>query len=121
MSLTSFQMTSCETRELHPDAQLRTHYYRNSFKDVLAAVQKLAEKAALDVRDINETHGEIYLLGNGFDAIMTVAQITPIESGVDLKINYFSFVGLDRPKKKALELYKNLDALLKFKGVSLHP
>lgn len=121
MSLSSFFASTCETRELHLDAQLRTRYYRNSFKDVVAAFEQIAKTEQLDVRDVNHVHGEIYLLGNGFDCIVTVAQISPIESGIDLKINYFSFTGMGRPKKKAIELYKRLDALLKFKGVSLHP
>ncbi|MFH0993677.1 MAG: hypothetical protein V1761_04940 [bacterium] len=121
MSLMSFFQTYCETRELHPDAVLRTHYYRNGFRDCVTALEKLAEKDRLEVRDVNQTHGEVYLLGNGFDCIVTIAQITPIESGIDLKVNYFSFAGLGRPKKKVVELYKYLDSALKFKGVSLHP
>jgi hypothetical protein len=121
MSISSFFATSCETRELHLDPELRTHYYRNSFRDVAAAFEMLAGKERFDVKSVDPIHGEIYLIGDGFDAIVTVAQINPIESGIDLKINYFSFTGLGRPKKKAIALFKTLDAHLKFKGVSLHP
>jgi len=121
MAISSFFRPSEETRELHSDAQLRTRYYRNSFKDCLSVIEKLASHLKLDVRDVNEKHGEIYLLGNGYDVIMTVIQVTPIESGVDMKINYFSFIGLGRPQKKVMEIYRYLDSQLKFKGVSLHP
>jgi len=121
MSIASFFQTTCETRELHPDAELRTRYYRNGFKDVVAAFEKLANQESLEVRNVDQIHGEIYLIGNGFDCIVTVAQITPIESGVDFKINWFGVTGLGRPKKKAVALFKSLNALLKFKGVSLHP
>ena len=121
MSLASFFSSTCETRELHADAQLRTRYYRNSFKDVVTAFEKIAQEEQYDLRDVNQTHGEIYLLANGFDMIATVSQITPIESGIDFKINYFGFAGFGRPKAKAVALYKKLDSFLKFKGVSLHP
>jgi hypothetical protein len=121
MGIASFFDTTCETRELHADAQLRTRYYRNNFDHCVEAIRKLAELHALDLREINKTHGEIYLLGNGFDVIFTVAQITPIECGIDIKINFFGFTGLGRPKKKALAFFRFFDQNLKFKGVSLHP
>lgn len=121
MSITSFFLSSAETRELHSSAELRTHYYRNNFKDCLKSIEKMADDFKMDVREVNEHHGEIYLLGNGFDAIITAIQLTPIETGIDIKINYFSFIGLGRPRKRIIEFYKYLDSSLKFKGVSLHP
>ena len=121
MSLASFFQTSCETRELHADPALRTHYYRNGFKDVVAGLEKLAYQEELDLRNVDQVHGEVYLIGNGFDCIVTIAQITPMESGIDLKINWFGLSGLGRPRKKAIALFRVLDSLLRFKGVSLHP
>lgn len=121
MSFMSFFQVSCETREVHRDLDLRTHYYRNSFEQCLKAVKAYAEKEQIDVKQVNPTHGEIYLLGNGFDVIVTALQLSPIETGVDLKVNYFNLIGLNRPKKRALEIYKYMDSALNFKGVSLHP
>ncbi|PKL01024.1 MAG: hypothetical protein CVV56_04245 [Tenericutes bacterium HGW-Tenericutes-1] len=121
MSISTFFLSSSETRELHSDAKQRTHYYRNSFKECLKVIEKLAEDNRMDVRDVNDRHGEIYLLGNGFDAIITAIQLSPIETGIDIKINYFSFVGLGRPRKRIIEFYDYLDKNLKFKGISLHP
>jgi len=121
MSITSFFQSNAETRELHSDVELRTHYYRNSFKDCLKIVEKMAEELRMDVRDINERHGEIYLLGNGYDAIITAIQLSPIETGIDIKINYFSFAGFGRPRKRVMEFFDYFDKNLKFKGISLHP
>jgi hypothetical protein len=121
MSIASFFSPSAETRELHAITELRTRYYRNNFKECLKVVQSLAETKNMDVRDVNEHHGEIYLLGNGFDAILTVTQLSPIETGIDIKINLFSFVGLGRPNKRIIEFYKYFDQFLKFKGIALHP
>lgn len=121
MSITSFFLSTAETRELHSDSGQRTRYYRNSFKDCLKVVEKLANEYKMDVREVNNQHGEIYLIGNGFDAIITAIQLNPIETGIDIKINYFSFAGFGRPRKRIVEFYKYFDNNLKFKGVSLHP
>lgn len=121
MGIISFFSTTCETRELHPDSQLRTRYFRNNFNQCVEGIQKYATENNLDVRNINPEHGEVYMLGPGFDVIITIIQTTPLESGIDLKINFFSFSGMGRPKSKALEIYKYLESTLKFKGVSLHP
>ena len=121
MSFSSYFSPSCETRELHVDPSLRTRYYRNNFRQVVEALRKLAEDNHLEVRDVNEIHHEIYLIGNGFDCIVTVVQVTPVEAGIDFKINMFNSIGFGRPKKKAIQLYEELKKLLNFKGVSLHP
>lgn len=121
MSFTEFFHTTCETRELHSAKELRTRYYRNNFKQCLEALKQLAKQDELDLKNVNEAHGEVYLLGNGFDCIVTMIQVTPIETSIDFKINYFSTIGLGRPKKKAIYFYQFLDKALQFKGVSLHP
>jgi len=121
MSIISFFAVSCETREVHRDPDLRTHYYRNSFEQCLKALKEYAEKEQMDVKQVNPTHGEIYLLGSGFDVIVTALQLSPIETGVDLKVNIFNLIGFNRPKKRALSIYKHLDSTLNFKGISLHP
>jgi len=121
MSFSSFFRTSCETREMHADVDLRTRYYRNSFDQCLVVLKKMATATQMEIRDVNKPHGEVYLLGSGFDCIVTISQINPIESGIDLKINYFATFGFNRPRKKAMAIYQFLNAELKFKGVALHP
>lgn len=121
LSIRAFFSPSCETRELHTDPELRTRYYRAKYKDVINALQKVAKQNDMQIRDVNDVHKEVYMLGNGFDTIVTIAQVSPIEAGIDLKINSFSAMGLGRPKKKALKIYQDLKGILTFKGLSLHP
>jgi hypothetical protein len=121
LSVRSFFSPSCETRELHTDPALRTRYYRNNFNQVVAGISTLAEKNQMEVKDVNNVHKEIYLLGNGFDVIVTVSQMTPVEAGIDFKVNMFSSMGFNRPRKKVVKFYEELKNILNFKGVSLHP
>jgi len=121
MSFKSFLSPSCETRELHSDPQLRTRYYRNNFSQVVTGLRQLAANHNLDVREVNETHKEVYILGNGFDCIVTVSLVTPVEAGIDFKLNMFSSIGFGRPKKRVVEFYEELKKILNFKGISLHP
>jgi len=121
MSIKNFFSNTCETRELHRDSSLRTNYYRNNFNQVLNALNEIANELHLEVKNVDKIHKEIYLLGSGYDIIVTLSEITPIEIGVDLKLNWFSGFGYNRPKKKVLEIYAKLKEKLRFKGISLHP
>lgn len=121
MGLADFFASTCETRELHRDAQLRTRYYRNRFEQCQTAIEKFAAAHKLQVADVNLVHREIYLVGSQYDCIVTVSQLSPIESGIDLKVNMAGSFGWGKPKKIAIALYKYLDSVLAFKGVSLHP
>jgi len=121
MSLKTFFANTVETRELHRDPQLRTNYYRNNFTQVVDALKMLAEEDHLEVKNIDKVHKEIYMLGSGYDIIVTLSEITPVEIGIDFKVNWYSGFGYNKPKKKVLYYYKKLKELLRFKGVSLHP
>jgi len=117
----SIFQTSIETRELHKKVALRTHYYRNSFDQVKKALDTIVEEDNMQVQDVNRKFGDIYLLGDGYEVIVSAIQLTPNETSIDFKINYFVTIGWNRPEKKAVHLYARLDQLLHFKGTVLHP
>ena len=53
--------------------------------------------------------------------IVTCIEVTPFETSVDIKVNFFGFIGMNRPAKTIEKIYQYLDSRLRFKGVSLHP
>ena len=112
--------TEVETKEVHKKEQLRTHYYRNNFNDVLNAFNKIAEEDNMEVQHVDKKWGEVYIIANGYEVIAIVNQITPLETAVDFKINYFVTFGFNRPMKRAIHLYERLDSMLNFKGTMLH-
>lgn len=121
MSIGSFFSSSCETRELHKEVALRTNYYRNRYKEVIEALRTLADENDLDVKIVDNDHKEVYMLGKGHEVIVTITQVSPIEAGIDFKVNFFSTIGFNRPINKVKSFYQQLKNSLNFKGVSLHP
>ncbi len=121
MSIGTFFSPSAETRELHRDTQLRTNYYRNRYKEVIQGLETLAEQNKLEIRFIDHDHKEMYLISNGYEVIVTITQVSPIEAGIDFKVNYFAAMGFNRPFNKIKFFYQELKQILNFKGVSLHP
>ena len=113
--------TTVETRELHKKEKLRTHYYRNNFKQIVNAFKEIVEQDNMEIHDVNEQYGDVFLVGDGYEVIASVIQLTPIETSVDFKVNWFATFGLNRPEKKAIHLYEELDKRLTFKGTVLHP
>jgi len=75
----------------------------------------------MKVEAVDKVHGEIFLVGLDYECIATIAQINPIEAGIDLKVNYNGVAGWGRPRKAVVSLYRFLDSHLSFKGVALHP
>ncbi|HOW37616.1 MAG TPA: hypothetical protein PLZ76_01755 [Bacillota bacterium] len=120
MGFSDFFASSCETRELHRDEQLRTRYYRNRFEHCQEALETFAKQEGMTVESVDRVHGEIFLIGPRFECIATVSQLTPLETGIDLKVNYPG-AGWGKPKKTVLAIYRHLNSALQFKGVSLHP
>ena len=55
-----FFQTTVETRELHKKENLRTHYYRNSFKQILKAFKEIVEQDNMEIYDVNEQYGDVF-------------------------------------------------------------
>ena len=115
-----FFANSAETRELHKNDKLRTRYYRNGIKQIKSVFEKICSEEDMQLQQYDERWGDIYICAYGFEVFVTVSQISPIESGIDLKVNYFSTFGFNRPEKKIIHLYERLDKMLIFKGTMLH-
>ncbi len=114
--MANFFQTSCETRELHSDADLRTRSYRNSFVQAKAAIEEVGKIIGFEIRGFDQTYGEIDCIGNGYEAIITALQMSPIETHINIKLNVFSVFGFGRPKKLCVRIYSELDKRLKNRG-----
>lgn len=115
-----FFQTSVETRELHKKETLRTRYYRNNFDQVVKALKVICDEEDIQMQHIDKRYGDVYMISQNFEVMVTIIQITPIETSVDFKLNYFSTFGYGRPEKKVVHLYERLDKMLTFKGTVLH-
>ena len=121
MGLFSFINNTAETKELHADVDLRSRYYKTNYQKVKAVVLEYAKDINVDVRNIDDAHREIFLQGSRYHIIVSMVQVTPIETSVDFKVEQYGLMGFGRPKKRILEFYAYLNQSLTFKGVGLHP
>ena len=115
-----FFSSSAETREMHKNEKLRTRYYKNGIKQIKNVFEKICNEEDMQLQQFDERWGDIYICSYGYEVFVTVSMISPIESGIDLKVNYFSSMGFNRPEKKIIHLYERLDQMLNFKGTMLH-
>ncbi len=121
MGLLDFTKTLCETKEIHTDRELRTRYYKTSYTKLKEQIEKFCDNNGLNIKNINDTHGEILIQTAKYHAIVSVIQVSPLETACDIKVQAYGVFGMHRPRKTIISLYEHLNKALKFKGVSLHP
>lgn len=121
MSIRSFLNNSAETREVHQVLGLRSRYYKTNYAKAKACILDYVKDLNAQVKNIDDAHREIFLQGGRFHIIFSMVQVTPIETSIDIKVEQYGLMGMHRPRKKILEIYKYLDEKLPYKGVSLHP
>ena len=121
MGLFDFVKTAAETAELHSNGALRTRYYKTGYRQVKEKILQYAALHKITVRNVNDTHGEIYLQTNSYHVMVSIIQVNPLETAVDLKSNTYGVLGFNKPIKLVLSIYEYLNEVLEFKGVSLHP
>jgi hypothetical protein len=121
MGVFDFTKTLCETQELHKDSELRTRYYRSSYTKVKTEITQFCNLSGMDIVNVDDTHGELFIQTKKFHIIVSIIQISPLETAVDMKVQTYGMWGMNLPKKTVLAVYKYLNEALTFKGVSLHP
>lgn len=121
MGFFSFIGNTAETSELNTDVELRSRYYKTNYSKTKAVIIEYANDNKITVKHVDDQHKEVLLQGDRFHIIVSMVQVTPIETSVDLKVEQYSLLGLNRPKKRILALYEHLNQSLSLKGVSLHP
>lgn len=121
MGLKTFLTNNAETRELHTDPELRSRYYKSTFKKVRQAIEQYCEDGGIVVVNVDESHGEMFLQTSKHHMIASIIQVTPLETAVDLKVQTYQLIGRNVPKAKIVKLYDYLNENLSFKGVGLHP
>lgn len=121
MSISSFLNNAAETRELHKVSELRSRYYKTNYAKSKARVLEYVKTIDAEVRNIDDAHKEIFIQSGKFHIIFSFVQVNPIETSIDIKVDQYGLMGMHRPRKRIIAIYKYLDTHLQYKGVSLHP
>jgi hypothetical protein len=116
-------MKECETRDDHYDPELRSHYYKQSYKNVLQAVIGLFEgRNDMEVASVSEERGEIAIHMTRWPKafiVATVIQVRPREISVDFMVSTEAFnpFGMyPKLRKLVLGFYGQLDQQLPVSG-----
>ena len=121
MGFLDFFSNNTETSELHAIQDLRTRYYKTNFKKVKQEIEAHCDKQGIVLKHVDEVHGEMFLQTAKYHMIVSIVQVTPLETAVDMKVQTYKIAGMNEPKKRIIEMYAFLDTKLPFKGTSLHP
>ncbi len=121
MGLMDLITNFAETSETHSNKILKTRYYRTSYKNVKSAIGDYAKKNSYIINSIDDKHGEIFVQTTKFHLIISVLQINALETAVDVKVQTYTILGLNKPRSIIEQLFTFLDKALDFKGVGLHP
>ncbi len=121
MGITKFLSNFAETKEKHEKKELKTRYYRTRYNKVKDAVIEYSNHNDYIINNIDDIHGEIFIQTTKFHLIISIIQVNPLESAVDVKVQTYKIFGMNRPQRIIESLFAFLDKKLEFKGVGLHP
>jgi hypothetical protein len=121
MGLFDFASNVAETFETNTNNKLKTHYYKDRYKNIKQIVLNYAKLNKITVRSEDDAHGEIYLQTGNYHMIISILQISPLETAVDIKVQTYRILGLFKPVKLILNMFNHINSKANFKGVGLHP
>ncbi|ERJ11499.1 hypothetical protein [Haloplasma contractile] len=121
MGFFDYFSNQAETKERHKVDELKTHYYKTNYQHSKDAVIKYINEHKMNVKHVDDNYGEIFVQERSYHMVISIRQINPIETAIDIKVNTYRLVGAYKARKLILQMYKELDATIPFKGVALHP
>ena len=121
MGFFDFATNIAESKEIHNDNNLKTHYYKTRYNNIKQIILSYAQANKLIVKSEDDVHGEIFLQANNRHIIVSIVQVSPFETAVDVKVQTYRIIGLYKPMKEIILLYRYIGTKADFKGVGLHP
>ncbi|MDF2699885.1 MAG: hypothetical protein K0Q49_1441 [Haloplasmataceae bacterium] len=110
-----------ETKDLHANNTLRTHYYRAEYPKAKDTILRYLSQNNYKVKNVDDTYGEILVETSKFYMVISIRKMTVIQVSIDVKVTVFSLIGGYKPIKHVKELYDYCDKQLTFVGVGLQP
>ena len=105
-----------ETSDAAAEKMLVTHYYRNNYQQVKKGLQETAKALDFNITYENDDRKEFVFKRKDCEVIVTVVNITPVETTVDFTINTFGMFSFGKGRSLINALYNDLDKRLILKG-----
>jgi hypothetical protein len=112
MGVLDFFKTTAETSEHAINPVLRSKYYKAKYSKVKDVCLAYAKERKLDVENVDDEHHELFIKHRKFHIIVTILQLKGFKTSVDIKVQKYSFIGLNKPYKEIVQLYRYLDTNL---------
>jgi hypothetical protein len=116
---------NCETSEKQQDEQLKTHYYKGTYRQVFETVENLLRQdSSYKLEHVSKEHGEfsVKIKSRKNDpCIITIVAVRPLEIAVDLHISteIFSLFGTyPSLKNEIVKFYEKLNKVATFIGTA---
>jgi hypothetical protein len=120
MGLFDVFIKDVETKDNHKNQALKSHYYKNEYRECKEAVLNYVNTKKYKVKNINDNFGEILIETSRFSAIITIRGVSMLETAIDLKVTVYSLIGAFKPHKQVKAFYDVLDKNLRYLGTGLH-
>jgi len=98
-----------ETKDSAQDPELVTRYYRNNYRVTKEAVLAKAKNLGFQLRHEDDERKEHLLVSNSGEIIISMVNVTPIETAVDFTINTTGALSFGQGKKIITALYNELN------------
>lgn len=112
MGALDFLKTTAETSEHAVNPALKSRYYKANYKALKEACLAYAKERKLRVENIDDEHRELFFKTRKFHVIVTILQLKPTKTSVDIKVQKYSFIGLNKPFREIDKLYEYLNTHL---------
>lgn len=104
--------TTAETSEHTLNPALKSRYYKANYKTLKEACLAYAKERNLRVENVDDEHHELFFKTRKFHIIVTILQLKPTKTSIDIKVQIYSFIGLNKPYREIDKLYRYLDTHL---------
>ncbi len=117
----SWFATIAETKETHRFDAFKTMYFKTSYAKVKEVLKRYALEHGYRIKSENDTHGELFFQAKRSHIIVTIVQVRPQETALDVKVQSYRLIGLKQPQKTITHVLTYAQQHLPYKGRGLNP
>ncbi len=109
MGFFNFLVKDVETHDNSTNKDLLTHYYHCEYRKAKEVLLDYFKASQYHVKNIDDKYGEILVENSNFHMIVSIRREKVINVSIDVKVNVYRILALNKPYKIVNELYNYMD------------